>query len=185
MEGAPKGLLEVGGRRILDRLVEAFHEALGALPLLIANAREAPTWRPDLRVVSDIRPGTGSLGGLYTAVLAAPAPVVCVAWDMPFVPPELIRMLAAGLDRADICIPASGGPRGLEPLCAAYGPACGPAMAKALDRGDLRAIAFHESVRVRVLSEDALTRVAGGDPDRLWFNINTTEDLLRADGMAQ
>jgi len=182
MAGAPKGLLEVGGRRILDLLVSRFEEALGGLPLLVANAPDAETWRPDLRVVADRRPGAGTLGGLLTAVLEAPAPVVCVAWDMPFVPVGLLRELATGLDEADVCIPASGSRRGLEPLCAGYGPACGPAMAAALDRGDLRAIAFHDSVRVQVLPESSV-RVFGA-PERLFFNVNTADELVQANGMA-
>jgi len=180
MGGAPKGLLEIGGRRILDRLVDAFREAQGRLPLLVANAPEARHWRDDLRVVPDDRPGSGSLGGLYTAVMQAPAPVVCVAWDMPFVPAALIRLLGEGLQNADVCIPASEGRRGLEPLCAGYGPACGPAMAQALDRGDLRAIAFHPQVRVHVLSQVELQHHLGEDPGRLWFNVNTPEDLTLA-----
>ena len=182
MGGAPKGLLEIQGRRILDRLVDAFLKALGALPLLVANAPEASAWRPDLRVVADRRPGFGTLGGLYTAVLAAPAPVVCVAWDMPFVPAALIRALGEGLAEADVVIPASGGRRGVEPLCAGYGPATGPAMAAALDRGDLRAIAFHEAVRVRILPDPEVRRF--GSPDRLFFNVNTADDVVRANGMA-
>jgi len=183
MGGAPKGLLEVGGRRILDRLVEAFEEAFGETPLLVANAAEAASWRPGLRIAADERPGAGSLGGLYTATVRAPAPVVCVAWDMPFVSAPLIRLLASGLDLADVVIPASEGRRGLEPLCAGYGPACTPAMAQALEQGDLRAIAFHQQVRVRILSQDELHRRLGGDPARLWFNVNTAEDLARANGM--
>ena len=180
MGGRAKGLLQVGGRRILDRLVDAFLEAQGDLPLLVANAPDAARWRDDLRVVPDVRPGAGSLGGLYTAVVESPAPVVCVAWDMPFVPAALIRLLGEGLAHADACIPASGGRRGLEPLCAGYGPACGPAMARALDTGDLRAIAFHEAVRVRVVSEGELREALRGDPSRLWFNVNTSEDLALA-----
>lgn len=183
MAGAAKGLLQVGGRRILDRLVDAFLEAQGNLPLLVANAPDAAGWRADLRVVPDLRPGTGSLGGLYTAVMQTPAPVVCAAWDMPFVPAALIRLLGESLADHDVCIPASGGQRGLEPLCAGYGPACGPAMAHALDRGDLRAIAFHEAVRVHVVAEGELRQALGGDPSRLWFNVNTADDLVRANGM--
>jgi molybdopterin-guanine dinucleotide biosynthesis protein A len=175
-------LLEVGGQRILDRLVATFEEALGRLPLLVANAPGAGTWRAGLRVVADHRPGTGTLGGLLTAVLEAPAPVVCVAWDMPFVPAGLLRALAAGLDQSDACLPASGGRRGVEPLCAAYGPGCGLAMAEALDRGDLRAIAFHDSVRVKVLPEPVIRRF--GEPEWLFFNVNTADDLVRANGMA-
>ena len=181
MGGAPKGLLEVGGRRILDRLVDTFLEAFGSLPLLVANAEDAGTWRGDLRVVADQRPGAGTLGGLLTAVLEGPAPVVAVAWDMPFVPAPLLVALGGHLARHDVAIPASGGPRGMEPLCAGYGPAAGPAMAKSLDLGDLRAIAFHPAVRVRVLSGAEVRRF--GDPDRIFFNVNTPDDLVRAQGM--
>ncbi|HEX9755123.1 MAG TPA: molybdenum cofactor guanylyltransferase [Gemmatimonadales bacterium] len=178
----PKGLESVGGQRILDRLVDTFVEALGDLPLLVANAPDAEHWRPDLRVVPDSEPGHGTLSGLLTAVRVAPAPVVCAAWDMPFVPPGLLRALAAGLDGHDVYLPASGGRRGLEPLCAAYGPACGAAIERSIVAGDLRAIGFHEFVRVGILREDVVRGF--GDPARLFFNINTAEDLLRAEELA-
>jgi hypothetical protein len=53
-------------------------------------------------------------------------------------------------------------------------------MAQALDRGDLRAIAFHEAVRVHVVAEAELRQTLGGEPTRLWFNVNTPEDLALA-----
>jgi molybdopterin-guanine dinucleotide biosynthesis protein A len=177
--GRPKGLEAVGGERILDRLVRSFTDALGTAPLLVANDADAASWRPDLRVTADVRPGHGSLGGILTAVSAAPAPVVCVAWDMPFVPVALVRALAAGLDQADVCIPASDGRRGLEPLCAAYGPACGAAIEQSLAAGDLRAIGFHRAVRVHILPLDAVRAL--GDPAELFFNVNTAEDLALAE----
>ena len=129
--GRPKGLELVGGRRILDRLVDQFVAAFGEPPLLVANAPDAATWRPDLRLVGDLQPGLGALGGIYTAVAAAPAPVVCVAWDMPFVTASLITLLANDLDDADVCLPAGRNRRGVEPLCAAYGAACRPAIERA------------------------------------------------------
>jgi molybdopterin-guanine dinucleotide biosynthesis protein A len=161
--------------------VDVFGEALGAAPLLVANAPDAPTWRPDLRVVADVRPGMGSLGGIYTAVVEAPAPVVCVAWDMPFVTPGLVRALADGLAEWDAFLPESDGRRGVEPLCAAYGPACAAAIAASLEAGDLRAIGFHHAVRVGRLPLEAVRRL--GDPARLFFNINTADDLARADAL--
>jgi molybdopterin-guanine dinucleotide biosynthesis protein A len=171
----------VGGERILDRLVRTMTDALGTPPLLVANAPDAAGWRPDLRVVPDVRPGLGALGGIYTAVSEAPAPVVCVAWDMPFVSVALLRALAAGLTDHDAVLPESAGRRGLEPLCAAYGPACREAIAATLDAGDLRAIGFHPRISVGILP---LSEVRGfGDPELLFFNINTADDLARADGL--
>ena len=153
--------------------------ALGRPPLLVANAPEAPTWRPDLRVVPDVRPGLGALGGIYTAVVAAPAPVVLVAWDMPFVSEALLRRLAEGLREHDAFLPGSGGRRGVEPLCAGYGPACRDAIARSLDEGDLRAIAFHERIAVGILPLSEVARC--GDPEVLFLNVNTTDDLARTE----
>ncbi len=103
--GAPKGLETVGGIRIIDRLATLLERTLGSAPLVVANAPDAGTWVPGLRVATDVQPGAGSLGGILTAIVEAPAPVVCVAWDMPFVTEDLIRELAAGLDAADACVP--------------------------------------------------------------------------------
>jgi molybdopterin-guanine dinucleotide biosynthesis protein A len=181
-DGRPKGLELVAGRRILDRLVDCCVEAFGAPPLLVANTPEASSWVPGLRVVPDVRPGLGAVGGILTAVVSAPAPVVVVAWDMPFVSAELLRLLAAGLNGADAVLPRSGSRRGVEPLCAAYGPACGPAIERALAAGDQRAIGFHPFVRVAVLEEDAIRGC--GDPSRLFFNVNTAADLEKAQHLA-
>ena len=177
--GRAKGLEVVGGERILDRLVRAFESALGELPLLVANAPDAANWRPDLRTVSDVQPGFGALGGIYTAVMTAPAPVVCVAWDMPFVSETLIRALADGLEQHDAMLPQSDGRRGVEPLCAAYGPACRDAIAASLAAGDLRAIGFHDRIRVGILPLEQVRALA--NPDLLFFNVNTADDLARAD----
>ena len=177
----PKGLELVGGRRILDRLVDAFQAALGEPPILVANAPDAATWHPELRVASDTRPGLGALGGLLTAVIEAPAPVVVVPWDMPFITPALLALLARRLagGEADLVLPESGGPRGVEPLCGAYGPSCRQAIERRLDRGDLRAIGFHESVRVGIVSLEEVRAL--GDPAILFFNVNTADDLSEAD----
>jgi molybdopterin-guanine dinucleotide biosynthesis protein A len=178
----PKGLELVGGRRIIDRVNDALQEATGRAPILVANAPEAHAWLPGSRVVGDVESGTGALGGLLTAVTEAPAPTLCGAWDMPFIPAGLLRELAAGLERGfDAFLPASDGRRGLEPMCAAYGPACGPAIAAALARGDRRAIAFHPEVKVGILPVEQVRQ--WGDPAQLFFNVNTPDDLLKAEDL--
>jgi len=179
--GHPKGLLLVGGRRILDRVVDAVTEATGAPPLLVANAADAPQWRPDLQCVPDRLPGSGSLGGIYTAVLAGAESVLCVAWDMPFVSVPLLQTLIQESRSCDAFLPESDSRRGLEPLCAVYRPACRVAIEQALARGDLRAIAFHEAVRVGTLSLEQVRSF--GDPSELFFNVNRPEDLERAEAM--
>ena len=182
-DGRPKGLLEVGGRRVLDRVVDTLCATLGAPPFLVANAPDAAAWRPDLRCVSDLRPGMGSLGGVYTALAAGPGPVLVVAWDMPFVERPLLDLLLGDAADWDAVLPESGaqghGSGTLEPLCAVYGPACRAPIERALARGDLRMISFHDSVRVGTLSLDRVRVV--GDPAVLFFNVNEPADLERAE----
>ena len=189
--GAPKGLVEVGGRRVLDRVVEALTEATGSAPLLVANDPNAAQWRPGLEVRGDVLDGQGSLGGILTAVETIKTGeagesvngVICVAWDMPFVPAGLLRELASLLDGADAVVPESDGPRGLEPLCAAYGPACGPAIRAALARGDQRAIGFHRDIRLVRLGREHVLQYS--DPDVVFFNVNTPDDLSRAEQLCR
>jgi molybdopterin-guanine dinucleotide biosynthesis protein A len=183
--GTPKGLLTVGGRRILDRVIDAVQAVTGERPLVIANASDAPSWRPDLETLPDVRPGLGTLGGIYTAVTATGGPVLCVAWDMPFVPEALLRALSDRMTTGsyDAVLPESSGRRGLEPLCAIYGPACAPAIARRLDQGDLMAISFHPDVRVGIVPLAEVRRF--GEPDELFFNVNTPDDLARAEALWQ
>lgn len=167
---------------MLDRVVAGLEQVTGRPPLLIANAPGAALWRADLAVVPDVLPGLGPLGGILTAVEAA-APVLCVAWDMPFVPTALLAELAAGLAGADVVVPESDARRGVEPLCAGYGPACGPAIRAALERGDARAVAFHDAVRVARVAREAVLQY--GDPAVLFLNVNTPEDLRRAEALCR
>lgn len=180
--GRPKGLEVVGGKRILDRVVDAFVDAFGTPPILIANDPAASTWRPDLDLHPDLRLGEGALGGILSAVhVGAGAPVVVAAWDMPFIPAELLRELAAGLDQHDAVLPASDGRRGVEPLLAAYGPACEGPIHRALDRGDRRAIAFHDAVRVGILPLERVRTF--GDPALIFLNVNTSNELAQAEAV--
>lgn len=157
-------------------------EAFGLPPILVANDPEARSWRTDLTVRPDIRPNEGALGGLFTAVTAGEgSPVVVAAWDMPFIPAALLQALAAGLSAADAVLPESDGRRGMEPLLAAYGPACGAAMARALERGDRRAIAFHAEIRVATLPLDRVRTF--GPPGDIFLNVNTPDDLQHAEAV--
>ncbi len=179
--GRPKGLVELGGRRILDRVVDAVSGVTGAPPLLVANAPDGPGWRPDLHTVPDVRPGCGSLGGIYTAVVSGTGSVLCIAWDMPFVTPGLLRALVDGSAGYDAFLPESDGKRGVEPLCAVYGPACAPAIERRLALGDLKAIGFHPEVKVGTLPLERVREF--GEPDVLFLNVNTPEDLERAEAV--
>lgn len=182
--GAPKALAEVDGLRLVDRA----HHALSAVVDEVVMVANDPAIIAAVAVASrpDARPDTGPLGGILTALLWAreldrPG-VITVACDMPFVTSPLLALLLDARDGADVVVPESDGPRGVEPLCAYYGVGCIPAIEQCLDAGDLRVVGFHDAVRVvRV----PLTAIAGvGDPARLFLNVNTLDEHAAAERVA-
>ncbi|HEU5183152.1 MAG TPA: molybdenum cofactor guanylyltransferase [Gemmatimonadaceae bacterium] len=176
--GRPKGLERVGGLRVIDRVAEALREATDDL-LLIANDPAAESWLAGVPVATDVRKDYGSLGGIHAAIVRAGGPVVVVAWDMPFVPPPLLRVLRDAGARADAALPESGSRRGVEPLCAYYSPACVPAIERRLDAGDMQVVSFFADVRVERIPEHEVRRF--GDPALLFMNVNTPDDLALAE----
>jgi molybdopterin-guanine dinucleotide biosynthesis protein A len=178
--GAPKGLLRVGGVRIIDRVASALRRVVPEL-MIISNAPDASEWIPGAIVHRDARSERGSLVGLHTALRYASNDILVVAWDMPFVSTallELIRDRAGG--EALAVIPE--GPRELEPFCAIYTRACLPFVEGAIESGDLRLsrlIAQLPSIdRIPMREIEAV-----GDPAMLLFNVNTPEDLARAEAI--
>jgi len=180
-DGRPKGLEQVGGTRILDRVIRAVKEATGDIPLLIANAEDASEWQPDLKVIRDAIRDCGSLGGIYTALSAGEGPVLAVAWDMPFVSADLLKALIRRSGSFDAVLPESRGEEevSLEPLCAVYGPGCLAPIRHRLADEDFRVQGFLDSVKLGKLSCEEVQDF--GDPSTMFFNVNTPEDLKQAE----
>lgn len=179
--GAPKALAEVDGRRLVDRV----HDALAAVVDEVVMVANDPQIRAAVAMASrpDVRPDAGPLGGILTALLWArelerPG-ALTVACDMPFVSPALLALLLDARDGADVVVPESDGPRGVEPLCAYYGVVGIAAIEQSLDAGDLRVVGFHDAVRVVRVPRPVIAAV--GDPDRLFLNVNTVEEHAAAE----
>lgn len=178
--GMAKGLETVGGARIVDRVAAALREACDEL-LIVANDATAHGWIPGARVVPDIRAGAGSLGGLHAALANAPEAAIVCSWDSPFVPGTLLLALrrAGEREHADAAVPVSRSRHGFEPLCAWYRASCLTAIERHIDAGDLRAGGWQDAVTtVRVDTSP------WGDPDEIFFNVNSSADLAIADVLA-
>ena len=165
--GVNKGTLVVGSTAIVDRLLEALHDV--AHDIFVVG-RDDPAWTSrGLRVIADEKPGSGPLGGIYTALAHSPSDrTLVVACDMPFVSAPLLRRLAA-VDEADVVIPRHA--RGYEPLCAIYSRACADDIRERLTRGINEASRLPAGVRVTELDVD---------DDVMFVNVNTPHDYERA-----
>lgn len=176
--GADKAALRVGGQRIIDRQLAAIRGVTPAI--FIVASPDAPYADLGLPVVADAIAGAGALGGVYTAIVASPAPrTLVLACDMPFVTAALFERLAA-ID-ADLVIPRTA--RGYEPLCAIYSRACAEPIRARIARGELHASTLPDGVRVAEVGPEMLAAL---DKDGLLFaNVNTPHDYARARGLIE
>jgi molybdopterin-guanine dinucleotide biosynthesis protein A len=175
MGGKPKALLEVGGQRIIERVLDVVRGATDDV-LLVTNTPELYAWL-GLPMVPDRFLDGGSLGGVYTGLRAARGDAVfTVACDMPFLDPAVARLVVDRAAEADVVIPKVGGQ--YETLHACYARACLGPMERRLVQGQLRISGFFPEVRVLEIPEAAVARLA--DPTRVFMNVNTPAELDEA-----
>ncbi len=179
--GSPKALARLDGVRLIDRARTAI-EAAGLRPLLVD--REGDRLGPALGLASvpDARPHRGPLSGLVAALRVAAdrglAGVVAVGVDQPLLPAEFLRHVAElGLSGAHAV--AAEGPQSLEPLGAFYAAAALPVAEAHLAGGEGSLRSLLEALPTRRISRMALARF--GEIERLFLNVNTPDDLVRAE----
>jgi molybdopterin-guanine dinucleotide biosynthesis protein A len=180
--GENKALKQFLGRPLIQRVTERLLPVADEL-LVTTNQPEEYAFLK-LPLFSDLRPGRGPLGGLYTALVSARHPYVgVVACDMPFASAPLL-VAAAGLlaqEEADVVIAETS--EGFEPLHAVYRrQTCIPAIEAAMDADQWRVISWFPKVKVRKLTSEELNRY---DPDGIAFwNVNTPEEFVEAEQRA-
>ena len=185
MGGGDKGLLRLGGKSLLGHVVDRFAPQVAGLALN-ANGDAARFAGLGLPVLADSVAGNpgplaGVLAGLDWAADKGRSHIVTAAADTPFLPPDLVPrlLLAAETAGAPIALAATrDATRGVlrQPTIGLWPVAL---------RDDLRA-ALAGGLRKVVLWADghgAASAVFPDAPFDPFFNINTPEDLARAEGM--
>lgn len=181
MGGGDKGLLELGGRPVLDHVVARVRPQVRTM-VINANGdpRRFAPWH--LPVAADVLPDNpGPLVGVLTGMDWAVANLPGVPWvatvptDAPFLPTDLVARLLEAVERegADMACATSGGQRhpviGLWPVKL---------------RTSLRQAMIFEEVR-KVDVWTARYKVAdvdfGTEPVDPFFNANRPEDLDAAE----
>jgi molybdopterin-guanine dinucleotide biosynthesis protein A len=187
--GEDKALKPFLGRPLIQRVIDRLSPI--ADELIVTTNRPAEYAFLNLRLVPDLKPGRGALGGLYTAIASATHPLVAVvACDMPFASQiffEGARRLMVE-EEADVVIArvapqaerAGKSGEGYEPLHALYRrETCLPAIESAIAADQWKVIAWFPQVKVRALTPEEVSRF---DPSGLAFsNINTPEEFAEAE----
>ena len=173
--GQDKALLtlEPGGPPLIEIVAGRVRQVVDEV-VLLGNAPAGVL--PGLRRIPDSFPGSGPLGGIHAALVAAQGGrVLVVACDMPFLNVHLLRYMTSLPDDAEAIVPVLDRP---QPLHAIYAPTCLPHIELCLREGENRVTGWFDRVRVREIDRETIAQF---DPDLLsCFNMNTPEDFERA-----
>ncbi len=166
----------VGGKTLLEWVISclAYFES----EIVVVTARERalpkPVDYPRLKVVADIYPDKGSLGGIYSGLMNSSSFLnLVVACDMPFLNRKLLAYMIQIAHGYDLVVPRSVD--SIEPLHAVYSRDCIAPMEKLIKQDDLQILKLFPLVKMRYVEEEEIDRF---DPEHLsFFNINTEDDL--------
>jgi molybdopterin-guanine dinucleotide biosynthesis protein A len=180
--GARKALLEIGGRPILGRVLDAIGP-LAVEWLALVQDPDIPRFE-GLRLLVDPAPHAGVLPALLSGLQTASGEVcMIVAGDMPFVQRTAFEYLlrVQREEHASIVIPRVDG--FLQPMHAVVDRhAAMDAIEMALARGEQRLFRVLEPLGPRIVEAAELREV---DPElHTLFNVNTAEDVARAERIA-
>ena len=178
-DGVNKALAPVGGRRIIDRLLEVFSDIFDET-ILVTNHPEQ-FLQYDLTIVTDVFEQRSSLTGIHSGLFYARNPYAFFsACDTPFLKKELIEFLIRNIEpNIDIIMPQTTA--GFEPLCAVYSKRCLKSAEDHLKANKLKIQWALRSHRTKTIAENDLRQV---DPELVsFFNINTPQDLEKAEEM--
>ena len=129
-------------------------------------------------MVPDVFPDCGSLGGIYSGIKAAAGDaVLTVACDMPFLSPDVMRLVSSRAGEADVVGAAGRTASGRRSTRATRRPCLDP-IERRLRAGRLKITGFFDDVRVLAVPRGEVARLAR--PDVVFMNVNTPEELVRA-----
>lgn len=168
--GRDKGLLQVGGKSIIERQIEVLEPLVKDLIIIHNGENYTQLQYPIYR---DIIPDTGPMGGIYTALTVSQTPKnLILSCDMPLISTELVQLILDKAEDCDIAIPRHDDK--LEPLCAIYDQSCVNKFKELLDQKALKLMDALKFFRVKEISIPH--EILETNP---FTNVNTPEDYMK------
>ena len=178
--GRAKALERINKLSLIERTIDCLSAVSRAV--LVVTSQEQfisiTAVRLKGKVVVDLYPGKGALGGIYTGLATADSHhSLVVACDMPFLNRDLLCYLMDLAPNFDVVVPKLDGK--FEPLHAIYSKDCLAPIKEILREGSLEILRLFDLVKVRHVVRDEIAKF---DPQFLsFFNINTPDDLKKAE----
>lgn len=172
--GFDKAFLKIDGIPLIKRQIKLLKDIFGKIIIVTNNPHRYR--RKGIKVVRDIIPDKGPLGGIYSGLMASTSfHNFVVACDMPFMNKALVRYMVKKKGDYDVIVPKIDGR--FHPLFAVYSKKCIPAIEILLKQGKLRISNLFPKVKPLFL----LKREAERFDEHLFSftNINTKKDYYK------
>ena len=175
--GKDKARLMLGSKTVLEHVIKAMAKFCD--PLVLVGAQPGDYAEIDLPAQPDVFPGTGPLGGIYTALVSSGAPEILIATcDQPFLQARCLTQLLNATESAlAVCYSS---PQGIQPFPGLYRRASLPLLENALREGSYSVRQWLRRQREKV---ELIT--AGPELESCFFNLNTPVDWQRAEQLLQ
>ncbi len=170
--GRDKALLTLGGKTIIERVVDRLREVFESI--IIISDREASYAFLGVPVYGDIFKDCGPLGGIHAALTISKTNTIFVAsCDLAFLTSSVILSIIDKPLRCDARVASTES--GLQPLCGLYSRRCLRVLQDHLTSGQLSVSKFLQDVSSTSIDLDE----CGLD----LTNINTPDDYAWANGL--
>ncbi len=178
--GQDKSALIIAGETLLQRTINLLGQLGGEIVLVLAPEQSPPLLdnSPKVTLATDKEFGKGPLVGIYSGLKASKETYnLVVACDMPFLNVNLLKYMMGLVNGFDVVIPRTNGE--IEPLHAIYSQRCLGVIAEMIAENDLKVRNLLDKVKSRYVEVGEIDRF---DPHHMsWFNINTPNDLKKAE----
>jgi molybdopterin-guanine dinucleotide biosynthesis protein A len=177
--GRIKALERINNQRLIERTIERLLPP--AKTVLVVTSQEQfdiiSASLLNVKVVIDLYPGKGALGGIYTGLACTDSFYsLVVGCDMPFLNSNLLSYMIERVASFDAVVPRVQGM--LEPLHAVYSKSCLGPIQGMIQEDRLEISYLFNLVKTRYIGEDELEKFDSQHSS--FFNINTVADLRKA-----
>jgi molybdopterin-guanine dinucleotide biosynthesis protein A len=171
--GSDKSLYMLDNKPMISHTYDVVKKIFDEIYIIAPNGEKFSFL--EAKIIPDIIPGLGPIGGIYTAVESLDAERTFIfPCDMPYLNRGFIEYMTEIPGIYDIIVPLINGM--YQPLHAIYSKRCISNIKKNIEHEDYRMSGFYEGLNIRTVNEEEIG--CYDDPFRMFKNINFREDLI-------
>ena len=175
--GTNKALLKINGITVIEKIAEQLKKVVSDI-IIVTNTPQEYEFL-GLPMVEDKWKGMGPLAGIHAGLAASKTDKnLVVACDMPFISPELGKILLNYLDNYEAVVPKMTDH--LHPLFAAYRKDVQEEIHTSLQNEQLRIRYFLQNVNTKIVTEEDLKELGFPYEASHFFNMNHPEEFEAA-----